>query len=169
MHGYKEVIDLALLKEITEYRKMIMKTLCSDEEVVRLITDKSDLSVPNRELMYSQIYPYAYTPDTTKEVSTYICFRITVPEVMNKTYKKMNVTFYIFTHQSLMRTQDGLRPDLIGEALERLFNGSLDLGLGRVQLEGMDDISPTTGYHGIAVEYAVMEYNRPSIHGDKGR
>lgn len=158
---------MALLKELTEYRQEIMKALCSDEEIVKLVTDKADSLVPNRALMYKNIYPYAYTPDTVKETDTFICFRLTVPEVMNKTCKQMNITFYIFTHQNLIRTQDGLRPDLIGEAIERLFNGSLDLGLGRVKLEGMDDISPTTDYHGIALEYSVLEYNRPSINGDK--
>lgn len=160
---------MALLRELTEYRNTVMRTLCSDEEIVKLVTGQNDAPVPCRDLMYKNIYPYAYTPDTTKETNTFVCFRLTVPEVMNKTYKKMNITFYIFTHQDLIRTKDGLRPDLIGEALERLFNGSLDLGLGRVELMGMDDISPITGYHGIAVEYSVLEYNRPSINGDKGR
>ncbi len=160
---------MALLQELTEYRKLVMKTLCSDAEIVRLVSDSPEASVPNRELMYTRIFPYAYTPDTTKETSTFICFRLSVPEVYNKTYKKMSLTFYIFTHQSLIRTHDGLRPDLIGIALERLFNGSLDVGLGRTQLEGMDDISPAAGYHGVAIEYTVLEYNRPSIHGDKGR
>ena len=160
---------MALLKELTEYRQKIMKALCSDAEIVKLVTDKTNAPVPNRDLMYANIFPYAYTPDTTKETDTFICFRLTVPEVMNKTCKQINITFYIFTHQSLMRTRDGLRPDLIGKEVERLFNGSLDLGLGRAKLEGMDDISPITGYHGIAVEYSVLEYNRPSISGDKGR
>ena len=157
-----------LFEELTDYRALVMKTLCNDEEIVKLVTDQESPSVPNRGLMYTQIFPYAYTPDTTKETKTFICFRLSVPEVMNKTYKKINLIFYIFTHQSLIRAQDGLRPDLIGQAIERLFNGSLDVGLGRVKLVGMDDISPITGYHGIAIEYSVAEFNRPSINGDKG-
>ena len=157
-----------LFEELTDYRALVMKTLCSDEEIVKLISDQESPSVPNRSLMYTQIFPYAYTPDTTKETKTFVCFRLSVPEVMNKTYKRINLIFYIFTHQSLIRTQDGLRPDLIGQAIERLFNGSLDVGLGRVKLVGMDDISPITDYHGIAIEYSVAEFNRPSINGDKG-
>ena len=160
---------MALLKEVKEYRKLIMKTLCSDKKIVELVTGDVNSPVPNRKLMYTKIFPYAYTPDTTKEASTYICFRVAVSRVFNKTYKQMEISFYIFTHQSLMRTTDGLRPDDIGEAIEELFNGSLDLGLGRVKLEGMDDINPTTDYHGIALQYSVAEYNRPSINGDKGR
>lgn len=158
-----------LFEELTDYRALALKTLCSDEEIVKLVTNQEDPSVPNRGLMYTQIFPYAFTPDTTKEAKTFVCFRLSVPEVMNKTYKKINLIFYIFTHQSLMRTDDGLRPDLIGRAIERLFNGSLDVGLGRVKLVGMNDISPITDYHGIAIEYSVAEFNRPSVNGDKGR
>ena len=157
-----------LFEELTEYRALVMKTLCNDKEIVKLVTDQETSSIPDRSLMYTQIFPYAYTPDTTKEATTFVCFRLSVPEVMNKTYKRINLIFYIFTHQSLMRTQDGLRPDLIGQAIERLFNGSLDVGLGRVRLEGMDDISPITDYHGIAIEYSGAEFNRPSVYGNKG-
>lgn len=160
---------MTLFRELTEYRKTIMQTLCSDSNIVSLLLDKSDITVPCRELMYSKIFPYAYTPDTTKEASTFICFRIDTPEVKDKTCKEMNIAFYTFTHQSLMRTSNGLRPDLIGEAIDRLFNGNLGLGLGRVKLEGMADISPINGYHGISIEYSVMEFNRPSIHGDRKR
>lgn len=157
---------MALLKELTDYRKTIMKALCSDQKIVDLITNTTNATVPNRNLMYKQIFPYAYTPDVNKETSTFIDFRVGSSVIINKTYKEMEITFYIFTHQSLMRTSDGLRPDKIAEALEELFNGSRGLGLGRVQLNGMEDISPTTDYHGIALQYTVLEFNRPSINGD---
>lgn len=156
---------MALLKELKEYRSAIMKILCSDQKIVDLIKDNSGSSAPDRSLMYKNIYPYAYTPDTTKETDTYICFRIYVPEVMNKTFKKINLVFYIFAHQSHIRTSNGLRPDLIAERIEELFNGSMDFGVGRMKLDGMDDISPSTNFHGIALEYSVSEFNRPAING----
>ena len=131
-----------------------------------LITDQENSTCPNRQLMYQNIFPYAYTPDTTKETETYVCFRVHVPEVMNKTFKKMNIVFYVFSHQSHIRTSDGLRPDLIAERIENLLNGSLDLGVGRMRLEGTDDISPAPQFHGIALEYSVSEFNRPTINGD---
>lgn len=117
-------------------------------------------------LMYKNIFPYAYTPDVTKDTNNYICFRIYIPEVQNKTFKTVNIVFYIFCHQDNIRTSNGLRPDLIGERLETLFNGSMDLGVGRMKLYGMDDISPSSTFHGIALEYTVSEFNRPTINGD---
>lgn len=157
---------MALLQELTDYRKKIMQLLCGDQEIVNLILDKTDSPVPNRSLMYTRIFPYAYTPHETKDTNTYICFRIYIPEVMNKTFKKMNLCFYVFSHQDYIRTQDGLRPDLIAGRIESLLNGSLELGVGRISLEGMDDISPAEQFHGISLEYSVSEFNRPTINGN---
>lgn len=157
---------MALLKELTEYRAKIMKSLCSDQTIVDLLNDTEGHSCPDRSLMYSKIFPYAYTPEAEKETDSFICFRIYIPEVMNKTFKRMQIVFYIFTHQSNIRTSDGLRPDLIAERLENLFNGSLDMGVGRMKLEGIDDISPSQNFHGLALEYSVSEFNRPTINGD---
>ena len=131
---------MALLQELTDYRKKIMQMICSDQEIVDLILDKENSTVPDRSLMYSRVFPYAYTPDATKETNTYVCFRIYVPEVMNKTFKRMNICFYVFSHQDYIRTSDGLRPDLIAGRIEALLNGSMDLGVGRVSLEGMDEM-----------------------------
>lgn len=158
---------MSLLNELGEYRSTIMKLLCSDQKIVDLINDKPNSPIPDRDLMYKRIYPYAYTPTTVKETNTYICFRLYIPEVMNKTFKKMNIVFYIFSHQSNIRTDEGLRPDLIGERIENLFNGSMDLGVGRMKLVGMDDISPSSTFHGISLEYSVSEFNRPTINGDQ--
>lgn len=157
---------MALLHELTEYRTKIMKCLCSDQEIVDLIRDKPDSPCPDRNLMYSHIYPYAYTPETTKETKTFICFRIYIPEVMNKTFKQMRLVFYVYSHQSHIRTSNGLRPDLIAERIENLFNGTMDLGVGRMKLTGTDDISPAPDFHGIALEYSVSEFNRPTINGN---
>lgn len=155
-----------LLHELTEYRQKVMKALCSDQTIVDLINDASGSTCPDRSLMYSRVFPYAYTPDTTKETNTYVCFRVYVPTVMNKTFKEMRLVFYVFSHQDKIRTSEGLRPDLIAERIENLFNGTMDLGVGRMRLEGTDDISPAPNFHGIALEYAVSEFNRPTINGN---
>ena len=64
------------------------------------------------------------------------------------------------------RTQNGLRYDLIAERIESLFNGAMDIGVGRIELQEINDISPAPKFHGVALEYLVKEYNRPTINGD---
>lgn len=39
---------MALCKELTEYRSKIMKLLCSDQEIVDLITDTPNSAIPDR-------------------------------------------------------------------------------------------------------------------------
>lgn len=157
---------MALLKELTEYRGKIMKALCSDQVIVDLLNDRENSPCPDRSLLYKYIFPYARTPVAAKETDTYICFRIFEPSIYNKTFKQMKITFYIFTQQTKIRTSRGLRYDLIGERIEYLFNGSLDLGVGRMNLNLVEDISLATAFYGIALTYAVTEFNRPTIHGD---
>lgn len=160
--------EARLMRDLTHYRKAIMKALCSNADIVHLILDDDAAEVPNRDLMYTHIFPYAYVPDTEKETDTYVCFSVAVPRVQNKTYKQMEIVFYVFTHQSQIRTSNGLRPDLIAEAIDEMTNGALGLGLGRVKLSRLEDISPTTNYHGLGIQYTVSEFNRPSIQGDVG-
>lgn len=160
---------MALLNEVTLYRENIMRLLCSNEEIVKLLTYEENPTVlPNRDLMYTKIFPYGYNPDTVKETDTFICFTVGIPEVYNKTYKEINVIFFIFSHQSLIRTSHGLRTDLIGAEIDKMFNGNIDLGVGRLNLQNVEDISPAVKYNGIAISYNVTDWNRPTINGKYG-
>lgn len=156
---------MAMMHELTEYRSKIMQLLCNDQKIVDLINDKPNSPVPDRSLMYKNIFPYAYTPDAVKDTDTFICFRIYVPTVTNKTVKDIRITFYVFTHQDYIRTSEGLRYDLIAERIENLFNGNFDFGVNRMKLQNVDDISPSPSFHGVALEYSVCEFNRPTING----
>ena len=157
---------MAMLRELKEFRSKINQKLCSDQKIVDLINDNLNSPIPDRDLMYKQIYPYAYTPDAVKDTGTFIGHRIYIPEVMNKTFKRMSIVFYVFVHQDYIRTSEGLRYDLIAERIEDLFNGAMDLGVGRIKLIEINDISPAPKFHGISLEYAVAEFNRPTINGD---
>jgi len=157
---------MALMQELRQYRSDIMKAICSDQGIVDLINETSGSTVPDRSLIYKNVFPYAYVPDKTTDTNTYVCFRIYVPEVRSKTFKIMNLVFYAFTHQSHIRTSNGLRTDLLAERIEALFNGSMDYGVGRLKLTGVNDVSISNSFHGLALEYSVSEFNRPTVNGD---
>ena len=78
-----------MLRELKEFRNTINKKLCCDQEIVDLINDKANSPLPGRDLLYKQIFPYAYTPDAIKDTGTFICHRIHIPEVVNKTFKNV--------------------------------------------------------------------------------
>ncbi len=157
---------MAMLHELREFRSKINEKLCSDQTIVDLVNDKPGSLIPDRELIYKRIFPYAYTPDVIKDTGTFVCHRIHIPDVMNKTFKNITLVFYVFVHQNNIRTSNGLRYDLIAERIEDLFNGSLDLGVDRMKLVSVNDINPCQSFHGVALEYSVTEFNRPTINGD---
>lgn len=156
---------MSMLRELKEFRNIINRKLCSDQLLVDLINDKPS-QVPDRTLLYKRVIPYAYTPDVVKDTGTFVCHRIYVPRVNSKTLKNIRLMIYIFVHQDNIRTQEGLRYDLMAERIESLFNGTMDLGVGRMELLEVSDISPAPKFHGIALEYTVSEFNRPTINGD---
>lgn len=157
--------------EVTNFRSKIMEILCSDEEIVNLIKDETLSRVPDRSLIYKNIFPFAYNPDTVKDTDTFICFRVYIPESreFSKTVRDLKIVFYVFSNQNKIRTsQGGLRPDLIIERIDSLFNGKLNIGIGRIEFVSMDDINPSPNFHGAAVEYHVHDFNRPTINGKSG-
>ena len=157
--------------EITNFRNKIMEALCSDQEIVNLIKDVRTAQVPDRGLIYKNIFPYAYNPDTVKDTDTFICFRVYLPEgrEFNKTVRNLRIVFYVFSHQSKIRTKlGGLRTDLIVERIDDLFNGKMGIGIGRIEFASLDDINPSPNFHGSMIEYRVYDFNRPMIDGKSG-
>lgn len=156
---------MSMLREIGKIRSSINERICSDQVIVDLINDKTNSKIPDRSLLYKRVFPYAYTPDAVKDTGAFVCHRVYVPDVMNKTFKNVTIVFYVFVHQHNIRTSNGLRYDLIAERIEELFNGTLDFGVRRMELREVNDISPSSTFHGVALEYSVTEFNRPAING----
>lgn len=137
-----------------------MKKIVSSQKIVKLISESSANTLPDKSLLYQYVFPYPRVIDRIEDEHTFITSRISVPKVRNKTFKELTLYIYVFTHQNLIRTPEGLRTDLIAEEIEKLFNGSLDFGLGHVELESIDDFSPANRYIGLVMQYSVSDFNR---------
>lgn len=73
----------------------------------------------------------------------------------------MKLIVWVFTHQNLMKTKDGMRTDLLVSEIDKILNGSNKYGLGRVELQSCDIMQvPCEGYVGLCSVYTVDEYNR---------
>lgn len=46
------------LEEFYDYKNLLMKQLCSDPEIVRLVTGNPDADVPNHALPYTRVFPF---------------------------------------------------------------------------------------------------------------
>lgn len=149
------------LEEFFDYKNRLMKELCCNEEIIKLITDKDDSDVPNHNLAYSQIFPYEYIPETVDNGQTFICFDTDIAEVINKTFYIPVLYIWIFTHKSKTRlTEGGIRVDKLSSKIDELLNGSRLYGLGELDLRNVGRFSPITDYQGRVLVYSTRDFNR---------
>jgi len=151
------------LDEFYGYKNLLMKELCSNEQVVKLVTGSQDAAVPNHGLPYTQVYPFEFVPETVGEGKTYICFDIDILSVPNKTYYIPVLYIWIFTHKSLLRMPDGsgCLLDRLSAEVNQMLNGSRRYGLGEFRLDNTSRFSPVTDYLGRELTYYGVDLNRP--------
>ena len=147
------------LDELSKYKIEIMKRLCLNAKIQSLIL-LPESQKGGKEMMYKNIFPYSFVPDTVVNSSTFICFDLEIQRVENRTFKDINILFWIFTHQSLMRTNEGIRTDLIASEVDKILNGNRDLGLGTVELKKVLRVNPAKDYHGRNLVYRSVDFNR---------
>ena len=153
------------LEEFYDYKNKLMQDLCSDPDIVRLVTGNSNATVPNHDLPYTQVFPYEYVPETVDDGKTYICIEVDIASVPNKTFYLPVVYVWAFTHKSRMRVQTdkggSVLVDELAAAIDRVVNGSRYYGLGTLELDSAPHFKPVTDYLGRALIYRTREFNRP--------
>lgn len=152
---------MANLEEFTSYKQTLMKAICTSESITNLMKLESDPdTITGKDMRYTRIYPYNYVPLTIEVAQTFICFTVTAPNVRDNLISELRLTIYVFTHQDLMRTDSGMRTDLIISEIDKLLNGSTEYGLGKVSLRSCDVMQvPCQGYSGLFSVYSVKDFN----------
>lgn len=154
------------LEELRDYKQQLMKQLCSNIEIVKLITDRKSVNVPDTSLPYRSVYPYEYIPDTVTNGETFVCFDVDIPTVLNKTFYLPVLYIWAFTHKSKMRINPadggGIRTDELSFAINRMLNGSRLFGLGKLELQSVGRFTPIEDYHGRVLTYTAKDFNSGS-------
>lgn len=149
------------LDELFNYKNQLMKTLCSNAKIVKLVTDDSDAPVPNYNLAYSQIFPYEHLPNTVDNATTFICFDVDVLKVVNKTFYRPAIYVWTFAHKSKMRLDEGgIRIDQLAVEINKELNGSRYFGLGELDLYSVGRFVPIADYQGRELTYTADDFNR---------
>lgn len=149
------------LVEFYDYKNLLMKDLCCNESVVKMVTANSEASVPNHELPYTQIFPYEFLPDTVDEAKTFICYDVDIVTVPNKTFYIPVVYVWLFTHKSKLRLPDGgILLDQLSSEINIMLNGSRYFGLGELKLDSVNRFYPVTDYYGRVLTYYAKDWNR---------
>ena len=154
------------LNEFFEYKNYLMKLLCSDEAVVRLMTGSTEAEVPNHVLPYTQIFPFEFVPDTADDATTFICFDVDIVDVRSRTYYNPVLYIWIFTHASkLHMEQGGVLTDQICVAINNILNGNRLFGLGKLSLKSVSRFVPIQDYQGRCMVFTATDFNKPYTRG----
>lgn len=150
------------LEEFYEYKNLLMKQLCSNEDIVKLVTCNDDADVPNHGLPYTQFFPYEFIPETVGDGKTFICFDVDVQRVPNKTTYLVVLYVWIFTHKSQLRLPDGggCILDRLAVDVNKMLNGSRYYSLGEFSLDSVERFVPITDYLGRVLTFRGVELNR---------
>ena len=154
------------LREFFDYKNLLMKDLCSNEAIVKLVTGNEEARVPNHQLAYTQLYPYEFVPETVSEAQTFICFDMDILSVPNKTYYLPVLYIWVFTHKSNLRlSKGGLLLDELSSEISKMLNGNRFYGLGQLKLSATQRFEPTTDYLGRALVFNAVDFNRMTAGG----
>ena len=154
------------LDELFDYKSRLMQDLLTNKEIVKLLDD-NEKGVPNpEELIYKQLFPYEYIPETVTQGQTFICCDVDIQKVMSKTFLAPYLYIWVFTHKSKIRLRDGgVRTDKLCAKIAEELNGSRYYGLGELELSSAKRFYPIEDYLGRVLTFNATDFNRLSPSG----
>jgi len=156
---------MARLAEVTTYKNTILSNLIQNEDIVKALYSKepnfldSSTPVDAKSLLFTNIFPYAYIPNSQETQEAYITVLFKFRRY-NNAIKVGRVCFYVFAHKDLLKTDyPWLRTDYIINKIEEMFNRSRDLGIGKLEFREMEDVKVSDYHSGSYIIYEDMSFN----------
>lgn len=149
------------LEEFFDYKNRLTQDLLTSKQIVRLLSDDyEDIDKPEA-LVYKQVFPYEYVPETVEHGYTFICCEVEVQKISSKTFMSPTLYVWVFTHKSKMRLPEGgVRVDKLCSEIAKTINGSRYYGLGELDLYSVRRFAPITDYQGKVMAFQAKEFNR---------
>jgi len=148
------------LEEFFDYKNTLIADLLTNEKVVRLLDETIPMD-ETQSLVYKQVFPLEYIPDTIEHANTYICIDVDIQRALNKTFLLPTIYVWVFTHRSKMSLpQGGVRTDKLCSEISKIINGSRYFGLGELELSSVKRFAPMTDFQGKVMVFNAKEFNR---------
>lgn len=154
------------LDEFFDYKNRLMEDLLTNQEILRLLDDDCSSTEKPEQLVYKQVFPYEYIPETIEHGMTFICCDVDIQKSLNKTFLSPVLYIWLFTHKSKLRLPSGgVRTDKLASEIARAINGSRYYGLGELDLYSVKRFAPITDYQGKVMAFYATDFNRPAPTG----
>lgn len=149
------------LDEFFNYKNQLMEDLLTNQTIVRLLNDDYEVADMTEALMYQQVFPYEYIPETVEHGQTFICCDVDIQRSVNKTFLLPVLYIWAFTHRSKLRLPEGgVRIDRLTSEIAKAINGSRYYGLGELDLYSVKRFAPITDYQGKVMTFQATDFNR---------
>lgn len=149
------------LDEFFDYKNQLMEDLLTNQTIVRLLSDDCEVIDNPETLMYQQVFPFEYVPDTVEHGQTFICCDVDIQRSVNKTFLLPALYIWVFTHKSKLRLPEGgVRTDRLASEIAESINGSRNYGLGELDLYSVKRFAPITDYQGKVMMFQATDFNR---------
>lgn len=148
------------LKELFDYKNQFARDLLTDNQIVELI-DPNHLCDDPAKMIYDNVNPYEFYPETIERGRVYVCFDVDVTSVGGKPLYDLALYIWIFAHKSILRMPEGgVRTDAICEKIDERINGSWFYGQGKLELEYVKRFAPMADYTGKVMRYSATDVNK---------
>lgn len=156
-----------------KYKDQIIETLLKNKGV-RLSLSHNEANFMQQpepdnpsDLTYDTIFPYKHVPEIQEKAKTFITMALQMrwdPKNKN-TFRNMDIYIYVFTHQSLQRTDYGMvRTDMLAEDINTQLEGNNCFGLGKMYLADVFEYQMAESeYNGLTLKYSVKITNEVFI------
>ena len=154
------------LEEFFDYKNRLMNDLLTNPEILRLLDDGCSPTEKPESLVYKQVFPFEYIPETVEHGQTFVCCDVDIQKAINKTYFQPTLYVWVFTHKSKLRLPEGgVRTDKLTSEIAHAINGSRYYGLGELDLYSVKRFAPITDYQGKVMTFHATDFNRLSPTG----
>lgn len=147
------------------YKNRLMEHLMTDKELVDLIDDNVE---HGSELIYKKVFPYQLIPDTVEESNNYLMFDVDVDKSMVGSKVQCTIYIWVLVHKTEARLPGGgVRQDAICARISELINGSMEYGMGELELYSVKRYAPAMDYNGKMMIFRaedVNSYYNPNKH-----
>ena len=161
------------LEEFFNYKNQIIGDMLKNEKVVRLLDDALQPQEAGK-LVYTQVFPYEFIPETVEHGRTFICVDVDISRMSDRRDAPQNRLTYspvlyvwVFTHKSLLRLPDGggVRTDLLAHEITKTVNGRHYYGMGSLELYSVKRFAPMMDYQGKVMIFDARDWNHPAPTG----
>lgn len=150
------------LKEFFDYKNRLMEDLLTNPRIPELLNDFEDRQPATAaELMYTQVFPYEYIPETIEHGQTFICCDVDITKATNKTFYLPDLYIWVFSHKSKLRLpKGGVRTDEICAEIVQAIDGSRFYGLGELEFYSSRRFAPLNDYQGKVLTFKASDFSK---------